>query len=419
MDSGVIVSGPAPLLTLREAAAFLRCSPSTLYSTAWRRAIASRPPSRSVGSPGGGSRISRRAAESGAQRERQEPRSSHARFARNQAGRDSRPNQARSTQRATWCSCTRTACTVTNSSAPGSSTEALASRGHAMNPTLAFNLSSVYRVRSLAQVHRDDLNKSSISELLRVEQGIRSVPPSDFDGLLGRNVSAAVHSLLLLPYPDPAGGWMDHFQVKVFPPPPDTTDRRPKYLQPKGAGSHVYFVRRVLADVLTPTRDLWICEGARKRFGQRSWTSPSSGFRAWITGTRAGRDACSVTSTRCRSRGRPCGSFPIATCARTSASNGPLPTSPPRSRHGARWCGSCSCRWAPSSTRWWPRDPRRGQCHRRDGRSAPGRGCLAAPGDGRVLWAGGATRRSGGPIQRGRSRCHARVGSRGLRQSRG
>ena len=88
-----------------------------------------------------------------------------------------------------------------------------------------------------------------------MEQGIRSVPPGDFDGLLGRNVSAAVHSLLLLPYPDPAGGWMDHFQVKVFPPPPDTTDRRPKYLQPKGAGSRVYFVRRVLADVLTPTRE--------------------------------------------------------------------------------------------------------------------------------------------------------------------
>ena len=103
MDSGVIVSGPAPLLTLREAAAFLRCSPSTLYSTAWRRRTSHPAPHQDRSARPVADRGSRRrAAESGAQRERQEPRSSHARFARNQAGRDSRPNRARSTRRATW-----------------------------------------------------------------------------------------------------------------------------------------------------------------------------------------------------------------------------------------------------------------------------------------------------------------------------
>jgi hypothetical protein len=133
-----------------------------------------------------------------------------------------------------------------------------------MNPTLAFDLSAVYGGGALAPAHRADLEKSGISETLRVEQGIRSVPPNDFARLLGRDVPAAVTSILLFPYPDPAGGWMGHFQAKLFPPPPDTADRGPKYLQRSGAGSRVYFVRRALADVLAPARELWICEGAKK-----------------------------------------------------------------------------------------------------------------------------------------------------------
>lgn len=94
-----------------------------------------------------------------------------------------------------------------------------------MNSTLEFLMSAVYGEGALHPEHRANLEQSGVSEALRVEQGIRSVPPSDAARLLGREISPAVRSLLLLPFPDPGGGWMDHYQVKLFPPPADTAER--------------------------------------------------------------------------------------------------------------------------------------------------------------------------------------------------
>lgn len=151
--------------------------------------------------------------------------------------------------------------------------------GDIVNATFALLMSPVYGEGSLHPEHRADLGKSDVSEALRVEQGIRSVPPSDFPRLLDREVSSVVRSMMLLPFPDPAGGWMGHFQVKLFPPPADTAGRRPKYRQPSGAGSRLYFVRRVLADVLAPTPELWITEGIKKTLRAAELGLPAIGIQ--------------------------------------------------------------------------------------------------------------------------------------------
>src|SRR5262245_40144581 len=103
-----------------------------------------------------------------------------------------------------------------------------------MNATLEFLLSPISD-GALAPAHRADLGMSGIMEATRIAQGIRSVPPSDFDRLLGFPVPAAVTSLLLLPYPDPTGGYFDMFQVKLFPSLTNPAGHTTKYLQPKGS----------------------------------------------------------------------------------------------------------------------------------------------------------------------------------------
>jgi Domain of unknown function (DUF3854) len=127
-----------------------------------------------------------------------------------------------------------------------------------VNPHLRALLSPVYG-GGRAPIHCADLDKSGISPALRREQGIRSVPPALFRPL-GLDVPESVTSLLLFPYLAIAGAWTGHFQVKLFP---AVTDG-PRYLQPKGSGSHVYFVRRTLPAVLNPAVPLVVAEGAKK-----------------------------------------------------------------------------------------------------------------------------------------------------------
>jgi len=127
-----------------------------------------------------------------------------------------------------------------------------------MNPHLAALLSPIYS-GALAPAHRRDLEKSGITEASQVGQGIRSVPPSDLDRLVGFPVPTAVTSLLLIPYPDPDGGYFDMFQVKLFPALEDV-----KYLQPRHSPPHLYFVRSVLSLVVDPSMTLYLCEGAKK-----------------------------------------------------------------------------------------------------------------------------------------------------------
>jgi len=152
---------------------------------------------------------------------------------------------------------------------------------------LAFLLTSIFE-NSLALKHRADLEKSSITEASRRAQGIRSVPPSDFQRLLGFPVSSAILSLMLLPYPDPAGGYLTMFQTKCFY--GDTTKDEvistttkkkaepPKYLQPKGMSPRLYFVRSALAKVMDLTAPLYLVEGQKKAIAAAQLGFAAVGF---------------------------------------------------------------------------------------------------------------------------------------------
>ena len=146
-----------------------------------------------------------------------------------------------------------------------------------MNPTLDFLLSSIFASR-LAPAHRADLEKSGITESTRIAQGIRSVPPSDFDRLLGFPVPAAVTSLMLIPYPDPAGGYLDMFQVKLFPSLTNSAGHTTKYLQPKGSTPRLYFIRSVLPRVMDPSRPLFLVEGPKKAIAAAQLGLAAVGF---------------------------------------------------------------------------------------------------------------------------------------------
>ena len=65
------------------------------------------------------------------------------------------------------------------------------------------------------------------------------VGAGDIDPLLGMR-SPGVRSAYLIPFADPAGGWMHHVRMKVFPP-LKTTMGTIKYLQPRGSGVRLYF----------------------------------------------------------------------------------------------------------------------------------------------------------------------------------
>jgi len=152
-----------------------------------------------------------------------------------------------------------------------------------MNVHLDFLLSAVYE-GNLHPDHRADLVKSGITNESRVAQGIRSVPPSAFDRLLGFRVPSAVTSLMLIPYPDPAGGYFDMFQVKLFPAIEDGDGRQTKYLQPRGMVPRAYFVRAVLPRVMDPGVPLYLVEGAKKAIAAAQLGLAAVGFagiHAW------------------------------------------------------------------------------------------------------------------------------------------
>jgi Domain of unknown function (DUF3854) len=160
-----------------------------------------------------------------------------------------------------------------------------------VNPQLEFLLSSVYD-GALAPAHRADLEKSNITDASRIAQGIRSVPPSDFDRLLGFHVPTAAQSLMLIPYPDPDGGYVDMFQVKLFPALEDGDGHVvTKYLQPRGSAPRLYFVRSVLSAVMDPTVPLYLVEGAKKAIAAAQLGLAAIGFngiQGWhVRGSRA------------------------------------------------------------------------------------------------------------------------------------
>ncbi len=125
--------------------------------------------------------------------------------------------------------------------------------------------------------HRDDLMvKSGLIEITIRDHYIRPVPPSMFHRLLGFDPSG-VRSALLFPFRSPAGGFMDHVNVKVFPPLTDPNGHAVKYLQPKGSPARVYFTVLSL-QALADDCPLWFVEGQKKALAVAQLGLPAIGF---------------------------------------------------------------------------------------------------------------------------------------------
>src|SRR5512138_670993 len=103
-----------------------------------------------------------------------------------------------------------------------------------MNPALGFLLSTVFD-GNLAPAHREDLERSTLTDAMIAGQFIRSVPLHLIPQLLGFD-PRGVLSALLFPFRSPHGGFMDHIRVKVFPPLVDAEGHAIKYLQPRRSG---------------------------------------------------------------------------------------------------------------------------------------------------------------------------------------
>jgi uncharacterized protein DUF3854 len=150
-----------------------------------------------------------------------------------------------------------------------------------MNPHLELLLSPVY-TGALHPEQLADLRKSTLTdETIRV-QGIRSVPPSMIQPLLGFDLRG-VTSAMLLPFPDPAGGWMDHIRVKVFPPQLSKKkggdgEATIKYMQPKGSGVRLYFPRATMARACAPGETLRLVEGEKKALALAQLGFPTVGL---------------------------------------------------------------------------------------------------------------------------------------------
>lgn len=123
---------------------------------------------------------------------------------------------------------------------------------------------------SLHPAHYADLKKYPVTDETIAAQRIRSIPPNMITTLLRFNPER-VTSAMLIPFADPAGGWMDHVRMKVFPAIEKETGRGKakkvrsvKYLQPKASGSRLFFpvaTMRAACDSLDP---LYVIEGEKK-----------------------------------------------------------------------------------------------------------------------------------------------------------
>ncbi len=145
-----------------------------------------------------------------------------------------------------------------------------------MNPALELLLSRVYD-GALAPEHLEDLLKSGLKAPTIAGALIRSVPPSMIPRLLGFDLPG-IRSAVLFPFRSPAGGFMDHVRMKIFPPLTDRAGHSVKYLQPKGSAPRLYFVARCLREVLEGDAPLWIVEGEKKALAVAQLGLPAVGF---------------------------------------------------------------------------------------------------------------------------------------------
>lgn len=143
---------------------------------------------------------------------------------------------------------------------------------------------------NLAGEHCADLAKSGLTTATTQAQRIRSVPLTMLPRLLGRDVPA-VRSAYVLPYPDPAGGWMDHVRCRIFDPYVDARGRTVKYLGPAGSPPRLFFPFLTLEAVCHGETSLWICEGQKKALAAAQLGLPAvgiEGIEGWhVAGSRA------------------------------------------------------------------------------------------------------------------------------------
>ena len=145
-----------------------------------------------------------------------------------------------------------------------------------MNSALELLVSRPYD-GALAPEHQADLDKSGLTDETIRAHFIRSVPPAMLRRLLGFDV-AEIRSAMLFPFRSPAGGFMDHVRVKVFPALVDARGHTTKYLGPKGAPPRLYFCAPVLSAVLESDAPLWLVEGAKKALAVAQLGLPAVGF---------------------------------------------------------------------------------------------------------------------------------------------
>lgn len=145
-----------------------------------------------------------------------------------------------------------------------------------MNPHFDFLMTVLYD-RLLHPDHRADLRKSGLTDTTITLQKIRTIPPPMIDPILGFDTPKVV-SAYLIPFPDPAGGWMNHIRVKVFPSYIDAKGRSVKYLGPPGDGPRVFVPIATLTEVCHGSAPLWICEGAKKSLAVAQLGLPAIGF---------------------------------------------------------------------------------------------------------------------------------------------
>jgi hypothetical protein len=145
-----------------------------------------------------------------------------------------------------------------------------------MNRDLEHLLSRAYD-GALAPIHREDLERSGLTaETIRAAY-IRSVPP----GMISRLLSfpaADVQSAYVLPFRAPAGGFMNHVRLKIFPALTDANGHAVKYLGPSGAGPRLYFAPMTMAAVLEGEAPVWCVEGEKKSLAVAQLGLPAVGF---------------------------------------------------------------------------------------------------------------------------------------------
>jgi uncharacterized protein DUF3854 len=145
------------------------------------------------------------------------------------------------------------------------------------NPHLRFLLAATYSRDSLAPEHLTDLRRSGLTDDTIQLHRIRSVPPHMIRQLVGFDVRA-IHSAMLIPFPDPLGGFMDHIRLKVFPSFSGTRGNLVKYLQPRDSNTRLFFCLATLRGILESDAPLWVVEGEKKALAVAQLGLPAVGF---------------------------------------------------------------------------------------------------------------------------------------------